>query len=47
MEITNLAQFKILPGATTIKGRASSQRVELSGGQIQKYILNLLDLTIP
>jgi hypothetical protein len=46
-QITNFAQFKISPGATIIEGRASSQGVGLSGGQFQKYNLNLSDLRIP
>jgi hypothetical protein len=46
-QMTHLAQFKVSPGATLIEGRASSQGVGLSGGQIQKYILNLSDLTTP
>jgi len=37
------AQFKVAPGTTMIDGRASAQGVGLSGGQIQKYILNLSD----
>ncbi len=46
-QMTYFAQFKVAPGTTIIEGRASAQGVGLSGGQIQKYILNLSDLLQP
>jgi hypothetical protein len=44
--MTNIAQFKVSPGAKIIEGRASAQGAELPGGQIQKYITHLSDLLV-
>jgi hypothetical protein len=46
-QMTNIAQFKVSPGATIIEGRASAQGVGLPGGQMQKYITDLSDLLVP
>ncbi len=46
-KMTNFTQFKINPGTTIIEGRAAAQGIGLPGGQVQKYILNLDDLTTP
>jgi RHS repeat-associated protein len=46
-QMTNIAQFKVSPGATIIEGRASAQGAGLPGGQVQKYITDLSDLLAP
>lgn len=39
--MTNIAQFKVKPGATIIGGKAAPQGLGLHGGQTQKYINDL------
>ena len=44
-QMSNIAQFKIIPNSTIIEGKAAPQGVGLPGGQTQKYINNLSYLT--
>ncbi len=39
-DMTYFKQWQIRPGVPFVEGRAASQGLGYSGGQIQKYILN-------
>jgi len=46
-QMTRFTQWQIRPGAILVEGRASAQGIGLPGGQIQKFVPNLMDLLKP